>query len=57
MQRLKDRTKQTGFVIPAVIETHAKRNIIRTVKDQLKLMPELRAGHIITSDDEYIIYR
>ena len=56
-QRLRDGAKQAGYVVLDVIEPHSKSDIVRTVRGRFKQTPELRAVHIITSDDDYIIYR
>lgn len=55
--RLRKGAKQAGYVVLEVIEPHTKSDIVRTVRGRFKQTPELRAVHIITSDDDYIIYR
>lgn len=55
--RLRKGAKQAGYVVLNVIEPHSKFEIIKAVKGRFNLTPELRAVHIITSDDDYILYR
>ena len=55
--RLRKGAKQAGYVVLEVIEPHTKSDIVRTVRGRFKQTPELRAVHIITSDDDYILYR
>lgn len=55
--RLRKGAKQADYVVLNVTEPHDKFEIIKAVKGRFNLSPELRAVHIITSDDDYILYR